>query len=140
MPVRGGFESNELLNYINFELIDFSEKFFFGFSDTSVLLNAMSLKMPKSRFIHGPNLITFAQIGKRDITFDRFVMALNGQYDISPINFYANYTDNGNNKLIANTEKDLLQKVKLSIAPIAQKTTPMLFSPLGNGVIASNAQ
>lgn len=110
MTVRGGFESNDLLKHINFETIESAEKILFGFSDTSVLLNAMSLRIPKGKFIHGPNLMTFAQIGKRDITFDRFVMALNGQYDISPINFYGNYSDAGNTQLVATNGVVALQE------------------------------
>lgn len=60
--------------------------------------------------------------------------------DNSEITISANVRKVWEKKFIANTEKDLLQKVKSNIAPITQKTTPMLLLPLGNGLIASSTQ
>ncbi len=62
MAVRGGYNANDLLNYIDWRLIRSKPKAYCGFSDNTVLENAILAKTGLITF-SGPNFSTF---GKRD--------------------------------------------------------------------------
>ncbi len=60
IAVRGGFNSNELLSYIDWDIIKSNPKIFCGFSDITVLHNAI-YKMTSLVTYHGPNFSNFGQ-------------------------------------------------------------------------------
>lgn len=58
MAVYGGFNSNQLLEYINYDLIKEKAKPIIGYSDITALLNAIYIKTGVKTF-HGPAFISF---------------------------------------------------------------------------------
>lgn len=94
LTVRGGFEANDLIQELDYGLIKKSSKKFFGFSDTTVLLNAFFVKS-EFKGIHGPNLITFAQNHHKDEIFFHFENALLEKYDVSVTTPYTDYVLDG---------------------------------------------
>jgi muramoyltetrapeptide carboxypeptidase len=75
---RGGMTSNRLLNLIDFNLIKKNPKIFMGFSDITVLLNAIYKKTGLITF-HGPNVefgFSRGLKGKHNFTLEYFKKAL----------------------------------------------------------------
>lgn len=68
----GGYNSNQLLNYINWDLIRNNPKIFCGFSDITILLNAIYQKTGVVTYL-GPNFSSFGQKLYFDYTFDYFI-------------------------------------------------------------------
>jgi muramoyltetrapeptide carboxypeptidase len=60
MSVMGGFNSHQLLHYIDYEIIRENPKVFIGFSDITALSNAFLLKSGLINF-SGPAFVTFCQ-------------------------------------------------------------------------------
>jgi len=60
MAFWGGFQSHQLLEYLDFKLIKKNPKIFIGFSDTTSLLNGIHTKTGLVTFL-GPAVITFAK-------------------------------------------------------------------------------
>lgn len=73
--VRGGFNSNELLPHINWELIKQNPKIICGFSDITALANAIYTKTGIITYI-GPNFSTFGVEKQSDYTFNYFKKCL----------------------------------------------------------------
>ena len=67
----GGYNSNFLLKYLNWNLIKNNPKFFCGFSDITVLSNAIYKKTGLVTY-SGPNFRNFAQKKYFDYTLDHF--------------------------------------------------------------------
>lgn len=63
----GGFNSNQLLEYIDYSIIKDSPKIFCGFSDITALLNAIYSKTGLVTY-HGPNFTQFGHIHGREYT------------------------------------------------------------------------
>lgn len=72
MPVFGGYNSNQLLEYLDFNLIEQSKKLFIGYSDISVLLNAIYAKTGL-KTIHGPSFASFCNPQIDPVVLDSFI-------------------------------------------------------------------
>lgn len=85
IAIRGGFNSNELLNYIDWDLIKSNPKIFCGFSDITVLHNAI-YRMTGLITYHGPNFSSFGQKLNFDYSLEYFKKCLLEDYiyKISP--------------------------------------------------------
>lgn len=59
LTVIGGFNSNQLLNYIDYKLIENNPKILCGYSDITVLTNAVYAKTGLITY-HGPHFVNFA--------------------------------------------------------------------------------
>ncbi len=70
--VIGGFNSNQLLRYLDWDLIKQNPKIFCGYSDISVLNNAIFAKTGLVNY-SGPAYSTFGEIINFDYTLDYFV-------------------------------------------------------------------
>lgn len=81
----GGFNANELLPYIDWDVIKKNPKPFFGSSDATVLLNAIHAKTGMVTY-HGPNFFRFGMKLGLEYTLKYFELALfsDEQYLISP--------------------------------------------------------
>lgn len=73
--VIGGFNSNQLLPYINWDIIRGNPKIFIGYSDITVLLNAIFLKTGIITYL-GPAYSTFGQKIEFDLTLNYFKQCL----------------------------------------------------------------
>lgn len=71
----GGFNSNQLLTYIDWELIKNNPKILCGFSDITVLNNAIFAKTGLVTY-YGPHYSTFGQKLHFDYTLDHVIKAL----------------------------------------------------------------
>lgn len=75
LTVIGGYNSNQLLNYLDFDLIKNNPKILCGFSDITALSNAIFAKTSLINFC-GPHFSTFACIKGMDYTIDYFKKCL----------------------------------------------------------------
>lgn len=75
ISVIGGFNSNQLLRYINWNLIKDNPKIFLGYSDISVLNNAIFAKTGLVTY-SGPHYSSFGQKLYLDFTLDHFKKCL----------------------------------------------------------------
>ncbi|MBN1618285.1 LD-carboxypeptidase [Candidatus Dojkabacteria bacterium] len=71
LTVIGGFNSNQLLKYIDWEIIAENPKVFCGYSDITILCNAILAKTGLVTF-YGPHYSTFGQKSQVDYTVDHF--------------------------------------------------------------------
>jgi len=87
IAVRGGYNANELLDYIDWNIIKNNPKIFCGFSDITVLHNAI-FAMTGLVTYHSPNFSNFGQSYNFDYTFEYFTKSLMAEspYVISPSN------------------------------------------------------
>jgi muramoyltetrapeptide carboxypeptidase len=81
ISAKGGFYSNQLLKYIDYDLLASKKPIICGFSDNTFLLNAIFSKAKLITF-HGPNFIDFQEDGKhieyfRDCLFSPNDIVLN---------------------------------------------------------------
>lgn len=63
IAARGGYNCNQVIPYLDFDLIKKNPKFFFGLSDATVILNAISVKTRITTF-HSPGVLMMG--GGRD--------------------------------------------------------------------------
>ena len=77
MALTGGWSANELLPLIDWQLIRASPKPLIGYSDITVLLNAIYAKTGVSSFL-GPNFSTFGRQPEWRSTLDNFNKAMQG--------------------------------------------------------------
>ena len=75
LAIRGGYNCNELLRYIDWELIKNNPKILCGYSDISALHNSIFLKTGLVTY-NGPNYITFSQKLHFKYTMDMFKKCL----------------------------------------------------------------
>jgi muramoyltetrapeptide carboxypeptidase LdcA involved in peptidoglycan recycling len=75
LTVIGGFNSNQLLKYIHWDLIKNNPKIFCGYSDITVLQNAMLTKAGLVTY-SGPHYSSFGQLLNFEYTFDYFKKCL----------------------------------------------------------------
>lgn len=85
LTVIGGFNSNQLLDYLNWDLIKDNPKIFCGYSDITVLNNAFFAKVGLVTY-SGPHYSTFGQEFYFDYTLDYFKKCLmnNKPFEIIP--------------------------------------------------------
>lgn len=81
----GGYNSNQLLSYLNWNLIKKNPKIFCGYSDITVLLNAIFAKTKLITY-HGPHYSSFAERLNFSYTLKYFKKCLmeKGKYKILP--------------------------------------------------------
>lgn len=72
IAIRGGYNANDLLDYIDWNLISKNPKMYCGFSDNTVLENAILTKTGIVTY-SGPNFSTFGNPKKRSYTLTSFL-------------------------------------------------------------------
>lgn len=91
MSFWGGYNSNQLLDFIDYDLIKSSKKKFIGYSDVSFLLNAITKITGQITYL-GPGAITFT---KPDIFIDNILwlkkcmLDITSEYELSQPDFFA---------------------------------------------------
>ena len=103
----GGYNSNDILSYLDFDLIRNNPKIFSGFSDITVLLNAIYAKTGLITY-HGPFFSTFAMHKGLDYILKYFNMCLTNEeiFEIEPSKEWSDdkwYLDQENGNFIQNT-------------------------------------
>lgn len=85
MTIIGGANSNQLLKYLDYDLIKKNPKIFCGFSDITALENAIYAKTGLITY-YGPHFSSLGMKHGCDYTFEHFVKMLitDGKDDISP--------------------------------------------------------
>ncbi len=78
MSFWGGTNTNQLLPYIDYELIKNNPKVFVGYSDTSALLTAITTKTNVITF-HGPSVITYSKPNVDEYSFEYFKKAIDSK-------------------------------------------------------------
>jgi len=116
--VIGGFNCNQLLKYIDWNIIKNNPKIFIGFSDTTALQNAIFTKTGLVTY-SGPAWSTFGQKLHFDYTMDYFKKCLmtNNLIDIKPSQDWTDdawYKDQENRKLIKNDGWLIINRGKAS--------------------------
>lgn len=101
----GGYNSNQILNYINWENIKNNPKIFCGFSDITILNNAIYAKTGLVTY-SGPNFSLFGQKKYFDYTLEYFKRCLmsNKPYELTPSKYWFddNWKKNQNNRIPIN--------------------------------------
>jgi muramoyltetrapeptide carboxypeptidase LdcA involved in peptidoglycan recycling len=116
--VIGGFNCNQLLKYIDWNIIKNNPKIFIGYSDTTALQNAIFTKTGLVTY-SGPAWSTFGQKLHFDYTMDYFKKCLftNDQVDIKPSENWTDdawYMDQDKRNLIKNDGWLIINKGKAS--------------------------
>ena len=105
LSVLGGYNANQLLDYLDYDLIKRKNKIICGYSDITVLLNAI-YKMSSIITYLGPTFHSFAMIKGLDGTIDYFNKAINKEsyYLLDPPYYSSDfwYDDQENRKFIKN--------------------------------------
>jgi muramoyltetrapeptide carboxypeptidase len=83
--VIGGYNANQLLEYIDYNLIANNPKILCGFSDITVLANAITSKTGMITYI-GPHFSSWAMLYGFEYSLDYFIKCCinNGSYDLLP--------------------------------------------------------
>ena len=107
LTVIGGFNSNQLLKYLDWDLIQKSPKIFCGYSDITILNNAIFAKTGLITY-YGPHYSTFAQELYFDYTLEYFKKCLMSEdvFQIFPSAQWSDdrwFADQKNRQLIDNT-------------------------------------
>lgn len=92
MPALGGYASNQLLSHIDWELVKANPKVLCGFSDITVLNNAILTKTGMVSY-SGPHFRTFGIKRLADYTLEFFRKCLfgDGAYRIVPSTFWTDF-------------------------------------------------
>ncbi|PCI27387.1 LD-carboxypeptidase [Candidatus Wolfebacteria bacterium] len=104
--VIGGFNCNQLLEYIDWDIIKNNPKIFIGYSDTTALQNAMYAKTGLVTY-SGPAYSTFAQLLHFEYTLEYFKKCLfdDSAFHVEPSESWSDdswYADQNNRTLIEN--------------------------------------
>lgn len=107
ITVIGGFNCNQLLDSINWDLIRKNPKIFCGFSDITVLNNAILAKTGLITY-SGPHYSTFGQKKYFDYTLENFIRATMSkkEYSLEPSDLWSDdlwFKDQDSRKLIENS-------------------------------------
>lgn len=105
--VIGGFNSNQLLKYLDFNLIKQNPKVFCGFSDITALQNAIFAKTNLATY-YGPHYLSFGEKHYFDFTLKNFKKCLmeDGEFDVLPSEEWSDdpwYQDQNKRNLIKNS-------------------------------------
>lgn len=106
LTVIGGYNCNQLLRFLNWDLIRKNPKFFCGFSDTTALQNALLVKANLVTY-SGPAYATFGQLKYFDFTLEHFrkCVMTSGPLRLAPSEAWSDdrwYLDQENRTLIPN--------------------------------------
>lgn len=105
LSVLGGYNCNQLLDYIDYNLIKKSPKKICGYSDITVLLNAI-YKMTGIITFLGPTFHSFSMLKGLEQTIESFTQVINGkEYILSDPEFYSSdkwYDDQEHRNFIKN--------------------------------------
>jgi len=106
IAVIGGFNSNQLLKYLDWEIIKDNPKIFCGYSDITILNNAILQKTGLVTY-YGPHYSSFGQELHFDYTLDYFKKCLmqTSRFEITPSDQWSDdewYKDQQSRKLIKN--------------------------------------
>ena len=106
ITVIGGFNSNQLLPYLDYDLIRANPKIFCGYSDITALNNAIYAKTGIATY-SGPHYSTFGQKKYFDYTLEYFKKCLftDDPFEIEAPEYWSNdawYADQENRNLIEN--------------------------------------
>ena len=105
LSVLGGYNCNQLLDYIDYDLIKKNPKKICGYSDITVLLNAI-YKMTGIITFLGPTFHSFSMLKGLEQTVESFTQVINEkEYALSDPDFYSSdrwYDDQKNRKFIKN--------------------------------------
>lgn len=105
LSVLGGYNCNQLLDYIDYDLIKKNPKKICGYSDITVLLNAI-YKMTGIITFLGPTFHSFSMLKGLEQTVESFTQVINEkEYVLSDPDFYSSdrwYDDQKNRKFIKN--------------------------------------
>lgn len=107
LTVIGGFNSNQLLKYIDYDLIRGNPKILCGYSDITALQNAILGKTGLVTY-SGPHFSTFGMKQRFDFTLDHFKKCLfeEGPLELKPSEFWSDdqwYLDQENRNFIPNS-------------------------------------
>jgi len=106
LTVIGGFNSNQLLRYIDWDLIKNNPKIFCGYSDVTVLNNALFAKTGLVNY-SGPHYSTFGEKHYFEYTLEYFKKCLfsDEPFEVKPSEYWSDdewFKDQENRKLIKN--------------------------------------
>jgi len=114
LTVIGGYNCNQLLEYIDWSIIKNNPKIFCGYSDITILHNAI-LSQTGLVTYYGPHFATFGQKFLDQYEIDYFLKALTNKqsYFIEPSNEWSNdqwYLDQDKRDFITNTRYWVIQE------------------------------
>lgn len=92
MAFWGGFNSNQLLDYLDYDLIKKNPKIFIGYSDVTALTTAITTKTGLITF-SGPGVISFAKPEPFDYTWEYFEKMCVNPNDKVVVKSSLNYAD-----------------------------------------------
>jgi len=105
LPALGGYNVNHLLDYIDYDLIKKNSKIICGYSDITVLLNAIYAMTGMTTYL-GPNFHSFAMKKGLEGTIDSFEKVVSHKkYKLKDPEVYSSdkwYNDQNNRKFIKN--------------------------------------
>lgn len=105
LSVLGGYNCNQLLDYIDYDLIKENPKIICGYSDITVVLNAIYAKTGITTYL-GPTFHSFAMKKGLEQTIDYFKKSINHEeYYLKDPNYYSSdkwYDNQENRKFIKN--------------------------------------
>lgn len=114
MIARGGALSNQLLDEIDYEIIQKNPKIIIGFSDATSLLNAI-YSQTKLKTYYGPNFSVLAMRKGNDYTYEYLNKVLNNEeeYYMNPAISWSSdkwYKDQDNRKFIKNNGMNIINE------------------------------
>jgi len=85
LTVIGGFNSNQILSYLDYDLIKNNPKILCGYSDITAILNAITAKTDLITY-HGPHFSTWAMKKEFEYNLEYFKKCLTeeGEFEIKP--------------------------------------------------------
>lgn len=119
IAVRGGYNCNELLPYINWKLMRDNPKILCGYSDITALQNALFHKTGLVSY-NGPNYITFGQKLHFEYTLNSFKKCLmsNNSYELIPSTSWSEdkwYKDQQKRHLIKNKGYEIINNIPTKV-------------------------
>ena len=144
--IIGGFNSNQLLKYIDWQIIENNPKIFCGYSDVTILLNAIFQKTGLVTY-YGPHYSTFGQKLHFEYTLDYFKKCLMATepFEIKPSESWSDdrwYKDQENRNLIKNDGWQILNPGEADGCPIGGNLCTFnllqgteFFPDLNNGIL-----
>lgn len=112
--VIGGYNSNQLLDYLDYELIRSNPKIICGYSDITALLNAIYAKTGLITYC-GPHYSTFGAHEGNNYTIDYFLKCLfnKSSFDVKPSDVWSDdlwYFDQNKRNFIKNSGIEILNE------------------------------
>lgn len=116
LTVIGGYNSNQLINKIDYKLLKQNPKILCGFSDITALSNAIYARTGLITY-YGPHFSSFGMKKGLEYTLKYFkkCLMLNDKYTIEPTNYWSNdpwFKDQDNRNFIPNHGFDIINSGK----------------------------